>query len=189
VTTITTRVRRLERRTAGDALQEGSTLLPLLDGLSEDQTAWVAIVVRRQHIELVDPRPFAGPPPAVARFMAGLTRSETPDGGPAMAVGLAGNLQVRVRARSGGRRIDRSAPVTVAFLEAPDCDWWLWQRFLGATSDDGVPPEQQLAGRHGDPLPNGLGRWWSLGRRSGVRVTLQTETPAMPEVRTSPLIH
>ena len=179
------RVRVVERRTTGDALAEGPTLLPLVRNMAErDQVAWLAVVVRRERIELLDPRPFVAVPQLVARFMAGLTRSEVPDGGPALAVGLIGNLQVRAAPSRNGPR-PPLAPVAVAFLEAPNCDWWLWQRFLGL--DDIEDPEQELAGRHGDALPNGLGRWWSLGRRTGVRVQLERLEPAPPPP--SALIH
>lgn len=180
------RLHRVERRAAGDPLGEGPTLLPIVRSLAEDRLAWLAVVVRREHIDLLDPRPFARNPGAVARFLAGLTRSVTDDGGPALAVGLAGNLQVRVRALPAERV---GVPVAVAFLEAPDCDWWLWQRFLGAAPDDDAEPEQLLLAQRGDPLPNGLGRWWSLGRRTGVKVSLSSVEQVTPTVSSSPLVH
>ncbi len=181
------RVRRIAR-TSPDALAEGSALLPLVRGLAEDRLAWVAVVVREEHIDLVDPRPAGREGPEVARFLAGLSRSVT-SAGPARAVGIAGNLQVRVGVRRAGRVTDRGVPVSVVFLEAPDCDWWMWQRFAGSSDDEHPPAEQVLAARHGDPLPGGLGRWWSLGRRTGVRVVFGGSEQAIPPVATSPLIH
>lgn len=212
-------VRRVPRRTTGAPLEEGRTLVPLVRSLATDQSAWLAVVVRSAHIDLIDPRPFARHPREIARFIAGLSRSRTSAGGAALAVGLAGNLQVSVRARHRGQQVQRSAPVAVAFLEAPDCDWWLWQRFLGvsdgsraagASEGAGVPdragsvddrapssglgadvagPEQVLAARRGDALPAGLGRWWSLGRRTGVRVTLTPTSAIAVPAETSPHVH
>ena len=180
------RVRRVERRTTGDALAEGATLVPLVRGLADEQVAWLAVVVRPSHLDLIDPRPLASDRTAVGRFLAGLTRSVTAEG-PALAVGLAGNLRVQVRMRTRSGHAVRGSPVGVAFLEAPDCDWWMWQRFLGPGTEQ-IDPEQIRSGHHGDPLPPGLGRWWSLGRRTGVRVSLSQVAPS-PPLGTSPLVH
>ncbi|MEO0605243.1 MAG: hypothetical protein AAF211_27685, partial [Myxococcota bacterium] len=106
--------------------------------------------------------------------------------GPALAVGLVGTLKVRVRARTQGRTVERDTPVGVAFLEAPDCDWWMWQRFR-TPEDADRDAEQILAARHGDPLPGGLGRWWSLARRSRLRVVLDARSDEA--VTSSPLVH
>ncbi|MEN0063241.1 MAG: hypothetical protein AAGA48_13890 [Myxococcota bacterium] len=178
----TGRVRMIERQTSGDALLEGETLLPIVRGLAApERVAWVAVVVRAQRIELIDPRPFAKAGPDVMRFMAGLTRSHPANAGPALAVGIAGTLQLNLQTRNTK---SRATPIALAFLEAPDCDWWMWQRFLGMDEEEeSEAPEQILTARRGDALPNGLGRWWSLGRRARLKVQFEPQTP------TSEMIH
>lgn len=178
-------VRVIARERFGDPLDEGPTLVRLVRNMAPDARGWLAVVVRDRRIELLDPRPFAGP--GLQRWLGGLTRSEALGEGPARAVGIAGHLEVRRTVRGSGRAVAPS-PVAIAFLEVPDCDWWMWQRFLGPLPD-GIDDEQVLAGQRGDALPNGVGRWWSLGRRSGVRVRLDPVAPARPPIASSPLVH
>jgi hypothetical protein len=98
-------------------------------------------------------------------LLAGLSRSVLA-GRSAVAVGLIGRFTLERR----GPGAPVTAPVLLAFLEWSDCRWVGWRRVLDAPGarPDGDALERAL---DGDPLPDGLGRWWSLGRRTGVQVT------------------
>lgn len=91
-------------------------------------------------------------------LLAGLSRSEL-ESRRAVAVGLVGRFVWRPGAATVG------IPVLLAFLEWPDCRWASWRWFLRGD-------EEESWGRatEGDPLPDGLGRWWTLGRRTGALV-------------------
>jgi hypothetical protein len=120
----------------------------------------------------------------VPAFLAGLTRSRGEGDAEALAVGLAGRFLVRRRSdpqRSG-------APVALAFLEWPDNAWWHWRALLdadGAIREDTVTLTRAL---DGDPLPESLGRWWSLGRRMGYQVQYGPVRRAEPQ-RVSEIVH
>jgi hypothetical protein len=102
----------------------------------------------------------------VPAFLAGLTRSNGDREGDALAVGLAGRFLLRRRTepRQSG------APVALVFLEWPDNAWWHWRVLLdgdGTIREDTVTLTRAV---DGDPLPDSLGRWWSLGRRMRYQV-------------------
>lgn len=69
--------------------------------------------------------------------------------------------------------LPQGGPTTraVTFIEWPDGRWWFWH--AGADVDQRVlidGTDVVKSAMDGDPLPDRLGRWWSLGRRLGVRV-------------------
>ena len=124
----------------------------------------VAVVVRESRIHLIQLRPLVEARASLARFLAALTRSEAP-GGPPEAVGLVGT----VRMRRGRGAV--AVPAALVFLEWADCRWWHWQALLDGDNRQILDSTETVrSALDGDPLPSGLGRWWSVGRRTGVSV-------------------
>jgi hypothetical protein len=87
---------------------------------------------------------------------------------------------VGVVGRFGLRRRGAKQPVHVAlvFVEWSDGRWWQWQALLaqdGASLLDDTLIEREA--ELGDPLPDGLGRWWTLARRRNLRVRLEAHAP------------
>lgn len=174
------RIRVLERR-PGDDEDEGRFLADLVrHALESGKAAPVAVVVRERRTELVGLQGLAGVP--VRSFLAGLCASVPDVAGPARAVGVAGRFLLRTPADREGR----GAPVGLAFLEWPDCRWWLSRVLLDA---GGHPvPKTEIVRRafEGDALPSGLGRWWSESRRTGAVVRYGAVEPA---AAASTLVH
>lgn len=141
----------------------------LADGLAEGSTTGLrGLVLRDAGLDLVDLDPWRDRPRNLHALLAGLTTTHT-GGGPARAVGLLGTGR---RRQAGGARA-----VGVVFLEWPDNAWWLWQvhRDPDGRPIDGTALEQ--GARWGDPLPSGLGRWWSAARRRGLQARLTRHDP------------
>ncbi|MEQ1507867.1 MAG: hypothetical protein ABMB14_36905, partial [Myxococcota bacterium] len=111
----------------------------------------------------------------VPLFLAGLSRSggagDEGGLGPALAVGLAGRFVYRARGVG-------PSPVGLVFLEWPDCRWWSWRVVLDGAGAPVADSESRYCAVDGDALPGGLGRWWSLGRRSGRTVRYGDVVPA-----------
>lgn len=152
----------------------------LLRALSRGQAPPVAVALRARRVDLVDLRDAAATGMTLEAFLAGLTRAEVPDDGPPEAVGVLGAF----RPRDGG------VPVALAFLEWADCRWWCWRAALaaagGGVRDDTVTVRSAV---EGDRLPDGLGRWWSLGRRTGARVALRPAGDDEAPLDAPPLVH
>ncbi len=185
------RVQTIERAPAASVAEEGEflaglvrrSLLPGGEGGEERQLAPVAVAVRGDRTELLDLRPLVKGRVRPSSFLAGLSRSGGTTAGWPRAVGLAGRFQLRAG--------EHAAPVSVAlaFLEWPDCRWWHWQVLLDA---DGQPLEHaeiRRAAEAGDPLPSGLGRWWSLGRRAGMRIRYRPVPVPQLDPIASPHVH
>lgn len=161
-------IRAIERRPASTREAEGTYFADLVqralaEGEGPDRGSPVAVVVRSRRTELVDLKVPRASGVALHGFLAGLTRSNPAGRGLPVAVGVAGRF--RLKGADGA-----PVPVGVAFLEWPDCGWWHWQVLLDA---GGTPLDATVVRRcaeEGDRMPSGLGRWWSLGRRTGVRV-------------------
>lgn len=131
----------------------------------------VVLVVRERTLDAIDLREVIATGVPLAWFVAGLTTSQTTAGGRALAVGVSGRLQRR-RGVDGAQE-----PCATVFLEWEDGRWWHWAGTLG---DDGAvdPATVEVRGAEaGDPLPDGLGRWWSVGRRHGVSLGLRALSP------------
>jgi hypothetical protein len=144
----------------------------------------VAVAVREHRLELIDLRGVIEAGVAVPMFLAGLTRSDPAGFGPPLAVGLGGRFQFRTRSSQGS---SVSSPVGMAFLEWPDCRWWQWTVMLDSAGQ--ILPDSDMRRRalDGDPLPGGLGRWWTLGRRT--RSTVRFGSPPSPVATDPHIVH
>lgn len=161
------RIRMLARRPTDDE-PEGEHLVALvLDALRKGGAGAVAVVVRAERTELVELRGVVEAGVPVQLFLAGLTRSSPEGFGPPCAIGLAGRFIVRPGRPGGGEPGLSGGPVALAFLEWPDCRWWQWRVVLDAQGRALPDTETRRRAVDGDGLTGGLGRWWSLGRRTG----------------------
>jgi hypothetical protein len=127
------------------------------------------VVVRESVVDLVDLAPVRADG-RVPWLLAGMTSTRT-DGGGVEAVGLWGRME---RHRRGGP----SETMAAVFLEWSDCRWWFWS----ARVDDEGLVESSIAERSaldGDPMPDGLGRWWTRARRERMSVRLQPQQPVV----------
>ncbi|MCA9572359.1 MAG: hypothetical protein KC656_31180, partial [Myxococcales bacterium] len=140
-------------------------------GVAAGQADPVVLVVRERTLDAIDLGEIRATGLPLAWFVAGLTTSSTTAGGEALAVGVSGRL---TRRRTGTEALETCATV---FLEWEDGRWWQW----AAALDDGGsmdPATVEVRGAEaGDPLPEGLGRWWSTGRRHGVSLGLRALAP------------
>ncbi len=174
---------------SADPATEGERLRRLVQqAVARAAAAPAAVVVRPGGTEIIELRPVAEAGLSLPLFLAGLTRSEREDAGagagPPLAVGLIGQLRLRRPSGPAGG----SVPVALAFLEWPDCSWWQWQVLLGG--DRALLEETEMIRRaeDGDPLPAGLGRWWSLGRRRRLQIRYSAASPTIQPLE-SPLVH
>jgi hypothetical protein len=140
----------------------------------------VGVVVRAGSLDLVElGEPMrAGLP--LGGLLAGLSATRTERGGAVTAVGLIGGFKRRGRTDKEGRR------VAMVFLEWPDCRWWHWVAELDAMGIVRPDTAQVRSAVEGDPLPGGLGRWWTQARLRRLRVALLVE--AVPEAA-PPQVH
>jgi hypothetical protein len=82
----------------------------------------------------------------------------------AEALGLAGAVSVKTR------RDGEPAPALLVFFERPDNRWWLaWSPLDEGGQVRWASPEVRAA-VDGWPRPRGLGGWFSLSRREGLRL-------------------
>lgn len=117
------------------------------------------VVVRPRSVDLIDAAPLRARGMAPAAIVSGFGATETSHG-PAEAIGLLGLT------RQGGE-----VPFASVFLEWEDDRWWWWI----APMDDGqvdVGRARMRDATLGDPMPDGMGRWWIHARRTGARVRL-----------------
>lgn len=129
------------------------------------------VVVRPAVVELVTV--IAGGPIRTLELAAGLTTTVTA-AGPAEAVGLLGRVERGARAGT--------KPVAVVFLEWPDCRWWMWECQLAEGGANLLlPTVRERAAIAGDPLPGGIGRFWTHGRRLRQAVKLSPIPPTEGE--------
>lgn len=139
----------------------------------------VATVARADRVDLIGLAPVVEGRLPVHGFLASLTRAEVDPGVlDPHAVGLMGT----VRVRRPGDGVD-GAPVAVVFLEWPDCRWWHWRALIEPTTGALLDHTETIRRAiDGDPLPDGLGRWWSAGRRQPGRARLAKASD-------SPMVH
>ena len=154
----------------------------LRGSLSKGGAPPAAVVVRGTRLDIAPLQPVAEAGIGIAAFIAALSRS-TVDGSddPVAAVGLIGVFR--------GDPTHRAAPptpVATVFLEWPDGRWTHWRALVDP--DTRAILEETVttsAATDGDPLPERIGRWWSLGRRR--RMTLHLSR-TVPEAAASPEI-
>ncbi len=153
-TSLPLQVRSLPRaRISADEGVTGHLARLASQDLQTSERAGRVVVVRTDSVDLVALHPAILQMMTLGRFMAGLTTTVTA-GGPVEAVGLVGPE------REGGTRM--------AFLEWSDSRWWQWR---GRAVGDGVQALERSAVQ-GDPMPDRLGRWWRLARRSNLRMSM-----------------
>ncbi len=135
------------------------------------RAAAAVVVVRSDRFDLFELGPVLSEGLDVRMFVAALTRIEVDFAGPAEAVGVIGKFE----ARSGD---GPAVPVGLVFLEWGDCRWWRWQAPLDPTTGH-IRDDVSLISRatDGAARPGGLGGWWTLGRRAGVRGRLEPKEP------------
>jgi hypothetical protein len=127
------------------------------------------VVVRERVVDLVDLAPVRSDG-RVPWLLAGLTTTAT-DGGAVEAVGLWGRME---RRRPGGP----PEAMAAVFLEWSDCRWWFWSARMQehGLDEDSIAERSAL---EGDPMPDGLGRWWTRARRERMSVRLQPPQPVV----------
>ncbi len=132
-----------------------------------------AVAVRSTQFDIIPLLPLVQQQSPIPPFVAGLSTSPT-EMGAAEAVGVMGTFRWR-RDRS-----DAGVPIALVFLEWTDCRWWFWRALL-QPEGEGLrlreDTETRACAVDGDAKPLGLGGWWSLGRRSNVRIHLQPRSP------------
>jgi hypothetical protein len=177
VSSLRLKVQRLVRQDGSDdPAEQGARLVAVVRRAIEARGApTVAVVVRPEHVDLVQLRPVISARASLPRFLGALTQSESP-GGPVEAVGLMGTVRLGRPGAEGPR-----VPAGLVFLEWADCRWWHWQALLDAESASvRTDTETIRSAVDGDPLPAGIGRWWSLGRRLRLRARFsQVEEPTV----------
>lgn len=172
---------RAEDRPLGTDDEEGERLVELIRPRLARPGA-LAVALREGRAEWYDLGPVAAARLPIGGFLAALSRSRAGDHPPPLAVGLAGRFQLR---RGGG-----VAPVGLVFLEwAADDRWWHWQRLLRDVrpGEDEDELESLTRAVDGDPMPDGLGRWFVRGRRT--RATLNFGAERKPAVDGTQLVH
>jgi hypothetical protein len=152
-----------------DAGNDGDQLVTMLtEAVDAGNGSPVAVVLRPDRFELVGLGAVRDEGLTIDMFLAGMSRADVPDAGPVEAVGVAGRFRTKV---PGTRRGE--APVALAFLEWSDCRWWMWRSLIDAEGRLLDESATRFRAVDGDALPAGLGRWWSLGRRSRLNVRLE----------------
>jgi hypothetical protein len=157
-----------------DAL--GERLVSLLHGAVQRGGAPAsAMVVTPDRIDIVPLRPVVEAKMRPGLFLAGLSRGAFGSEAP-IAVGLIGTFTWR------RTREDAGIPLVMTFLEWADCRWWQWRALV----DPGASPlairhdtETTLRAVDGAARPDGLGGWWSLGRRRPVDLRWRRTDPVV----------
>lgn len=103
-------------------------------------------------------------------FLSGLTTVPGTE-----AVGLMGIAHRRTR--SGAK-----VPALLCFLEWTDCGWWMSEAILDAEGALLAGSVSTRSAQAGDALPEGVGRWWSHARRSGLEARLAVDAPSLQAV-------
>lgn len=157
----------------------GERLVEMVRRASDKAEAPPAVaVVRGERLDVVGLAPIVEKKIRPGTFVAGLTRAEMgPSVGDPLAVGIIGTVGYRPPGA------EARVPMVMVFLEWEDCRWWHWKALLDpATGDIRPETETWTCAVEGDPMPQGLGRWWSLGRR----MTRRMQFDRWPE---APLVH
>lgn len=176
-------VQRIPHASSGDDALGAALKERVVGALETGAVAPMAVVCRHAHIDLVPVYHLRERHIAVDAFLASMSRvvSESDD---VLAVGLAG----RFRARLPGTGAKR-APVALVFLEWTDCRWWLWRSLIDPDGHLVEAAGETFRAVDGDPLPAGLGRWWSIGRRRRLTVRFSVDEQADADEKTAAKVH
>lgn len=146
--------------------------------LSRGAAPPAAVVLRPERMELILLEVAAKQGLPSDRLLAGLTRSAGPNASPPEAVAVIGVFQ----RHAGGAPL----PSALVFVEWPDCSWWSWSGLIGVDGRIIEYSDEERQAAAGDALPDGLGRWWSAGRREGISVRL---APLAPKRLSAEIVH
>ena len=175
----------LADRAPGPDEEEGERLVTMVrDGMQRGVRGALGVAIRPERTEWFDLGAVVRQQVPVDGFLAALSRSTAPGHPAPLAVGLAGRFE--------RRRGSRVLSVAVVFVEWADDRWWHWERVLResephASDDDDDELEQYARAIDGDPIPDGLGRWFVRGRRT--KATLSFGELRRPVVDGSHLVH
>jgi hypothetical protein len=140
------------------------------------------LVVRERTVDRVDLGDAVARGLRVQAALGALARTTTDEGGAVEALGWFGRIEAPRSVGSG-----RVACAAV-FLEWEDCRWWLWTARLGPGGVGwDLASVQERGALEGDPLPAGLGRYWTWARRT--RQPLRHLSASRAEARALPGVH
>lgn len=145
-----------------------------------------ALVVRGSRLDIAALQPVADAGIRIPAFVAALSRSTVAGvDEPVAAVGLIGVFRGDP-ALVGGPDV----PVATVFLEWPDSRWTHWRALVDPdTREIREGTITTAAATDGDPLPDRLGRWWSLGRRRKMSLHLSPTPAVVHDLPGSDLVH
>lgn len=144
-----------------DAL--GESLFDLFsEALEQGLPRPALLVFRPEQVEQIDALPIMRlPPPLGMRLMSAAAGQDGVD-----CVALVAALTVRTGPRTGAR-------AAVVYLEWPDNRWWsCWQPMDDRRELLGDEPAVRRA-VEGWPKPGGLGGWFAMARRLGLRLQVR----------------
>lgn len=183
------RMRTLPRGEPLDDQAEGLRLVELVtQSVERGGAPLVGVVLRGDRLDILGLEVLKEARVGLNWLLAGMTASEQEGVGPVEAVGLMGIVRVRTSPTPPGEPPPPAVPMAIAFLEWEDCRWWFWRAPIDVNQERVLTDTQVITrAEDGDPLPNQLGRWWSLARRRRMRLRLDGPEPlAEPS---SPLVH
>lgn len=148
-------VRSMDRHKLEQHGSLGEALQSLAAETAEQDATTRMLVVRPRSVDLIDPTPLHAAGVSTPQGLVGMAHSQTRHGA-VEALGLVGRAQ---RGPSG-------PPEALLFLEWPDLRWWWWRAPMAAGRVQRAHAIVRDA-RWGDPMPDGLGRWWTRARKTG----------------------
>ncbi len=184
-TTLALKMHSLKRDTSGMSDDElGDLLVGYVEkALPERRAPAVATIARPSRVDVLGLKAIIDARIHVNRFLAALTRADTDiDVEEPSAIGVMGTVRIRQPVQAGASKAPPAPPVPmgVVFLEWPDNRWWLWRTLLDAEGNPVAGTETRTRAVDGDPLPRGFGRWWSLGRRANLRLSMRRASDGTP---------
>jgi hypothetical protein len=116
----------------------------------------------------------------IDRFRLTEIKTQSPNGRQRMLAAMASLDGIECMAMLGAFRFRGKGPlhgawVASAFIEWPDNRWWsVWQPIGPRGSLVGNAPQFRTA-LEGSPRPGGMGGWFSLARRAGLKLRIQRQ--------------
>ena len=132
------------------------------------------LVVRSSQIDWLDAVPILSlDPPNRQRMMAAIAGQEDVE-----CMALMGTFKLRRRRQN--QREPTQQRALLCFIEWPDCRWWSSSRLLGEHAHPIAGDALIRAAVDGWPRPGGVGGWFSMARRLGVKLQMvRAEPPVM----------